>query len=85
MCPHKKEMVLSRGILGDQGGVPKVACPLHKKTFSLESGTCLSGEKYQVQVFPVKVEADAVYLELPAEGELEELLRSHPPCVVQCT
>jgi nitrite reductase (NADH) large subunit len=85
MCPHKKEMVLSRGIIGDQNGAPKVACPLHKKTFSLESGECLSGENYQVRVFPVKVEADAVYLELPAEGELEELLRSHPPCVVQCT
>jgi nitrite reductase (NADH) large subunit len=84
LCPHKKEMVLSRGILGDQGGVPKVACPLHKKTFSLESGTCLSGEKYQVQVFPVKVEADAVYLDLPAEADLEELLRPRTPCVAQC-
>ncbi len=39
MCPHKKEMVLSRGIIGDQAGIPKVACPLHKKTFSLASGT----------------------------------------------
>ena len=67
MCPHKQEFVLSRGIIGDQDGVPKVACPLHKKTFSLESGTCLSGEDYQVQVFPVKVEADACYLDLPAE------------------
>ena len=44
MCPHKREIVLSRGIIGDQQGVPKVACPLHKKTFSLESGACLSGE-----------------------------------------
>jgi nitrite reductase (NADH) large subunit len=84
LCPHKKEMVLSRGILGDQGGVPKVACPLHKKTFSLESGTCMSGEKYQVQVFPVKVEANAVYLDLPAEEDLEELLRPRTPCVAPC-
>ena len=65
MCPHKKEIVLSRGIIGDQAGIPKVACPLHKKTFSLASGTCLSGENYQVRVFPVKVEGDDVYLELP--------------------
>ena len=38
MCPHKREMVLARGILGDQGDVPKVACPLHKKTFDLRTG-----------------------------------------------
>ncbi len=68
ICPHKREVVLSRGILGDQQGVPKVACPLHKKTFSLESGECLSGESYQVEVFPVRVESDDVYVELPPAG-----------------
>ena len=60
MCPHKRELVLSRGILGDQGGVPKVACPVHKKAFSLESGKCLSGEEFAVKVFPVKVEGNDV-------------------------
>ncbi len=65
LCPHKREMVLARGILGDQQGAPKVACPLHKKTFSLESGQCLSGEDYKVRVFPVKVEDDAVFVSLP--------------------
>ena len=65
MCPHKRELVLSRGILGDQGGVPKVACPVHKKAFSLESGKCLSGEDYAVKVFPVKVEGDDVYVQVP--------------------
>ena len=71
LCPHKQEMVLARGILGDQQGSPKVACPLHKKTFSLESGQCLSGEDYKVRVFPVKVERDAVFLALPPEESLE--------------
>ena len=75
MCPHKREAVLSRGILGDQQGVPKVACPLHKKTFSLESGECLSGEAYRVEVFPVRVEGDDVYVELPPESEMERLAR----------
>ncbi len=65
LCPHKRELVLSRGLLGDQGGVPKVACPVHKKSFSLESGKCLSGEDYTVQVFPVKVEGDDVYVQVP--------------------
>ena len=84
MCPHKKEMVLSRGIIGDQAGVPKVACPLHKKTFSLDSGTCLSGEDYQVRVFPVKVEGDDVYVELPPAAELDELLRARTSCAHSC-
>lgn len=76
MCPHKQAMVLSRGIIGDVQGIPKVACPLHKKTFSLENGSCLSGElQYSVNVFKVKVdEQKIVYLELPDEKVLDELL-----------
>jgi nitrite reductase (NADH) large subunit len=65
LCPHKRELVLSRGILGDQGGVPKVACPVHKKAFSLESGKCLSGEEFAVEVFPVKVVGDEVFVQVP--------------------
>lgn len=74
MCPHKNAFVLSRGILGTTGETPKVACPLHKKTFSLESGECTSGEELSVKVFPVKVEAGAVYLELPPQPQLDALL-----------
>jgi nitrite reductase (NADH) large subunit len=62
LCPHKRELVLARGIIGDQSGIPKVACPLHKKTFSLESGECLSGEQYQVNIYPVKTENESVFL-----------------------
>ena len=53
MCPHKQSFVLSRGIVGDQNGTPKVACPMHKKTFSLEDGSCLTGENYSLHVFAV--------------------------------
>lgn len=70
MCPHKKEFVLSRGMIGDLKGTPKVACPLHKKTFSLETGACLSGEDYSIRTYPVKVEGDDVLLWLPPPGEL---------------
>lgn len=74
MCPHKKAFVMSRGIIGDANGAPKVACPLHKKNFSLESGACISGEDYKVEVFPVKVEAGEVFLELPPTEVLDERL-----------
>lgn len=80
MCPHKKAFVLSRGIIGDTNDIPKVACPLHKKTFSLESGACLSGEDYTVQVFPVRVEGDTVYLELPPPEVLDGLLATDIGC-----
>lgn len=64
MCPHKYEMVLSRGIIGDTLGEPKVACPFHKKTYSLKSGECLSGEPYQIDVYPVKIENGDVFIGL---------------------
>jgi NAD(P)H-dependent nitrite reductase small subunit len=72
MCPHKREFVLSRGILGDQRGEPKVACPMHKKTFSLETGECLTGEPFSILTFPVKVDGDDVLVLLPPPGELAE-------------
>jgi nitrite reductase (NADH) large subunit len=80
MCPHKREFVLSRGLLGDQNGTPKVACPLHKKTFSLETGECLGGEDYRVRVFPVKVDGDDVYVQLPPPDELDATLATAKTC-----
>jgi nitrite reductase (NADH) large subunit len=80
MCPHKKAFVLSRGIVGDEAGVPKVACPLHKKTFSLATGESLQGEEYRVRTFPVRVEGDDVYLELPPTSVLDEQLATEIGC-----
>ena len=80
MCPHKKAFVLSRGMIGDADGVPKVACPLHKKTYSLQSGECLSGDDYAVRTFPVKAEEDNVYLELPPTEVLDKLLATEIGC-----
>jgi nitrite reductase (NADH) large subunit len=80
MCPHKKAFVLSRGIVGDAAGVPKVACPLHKKTFSLASGESLQGEEYRIRTFPVKIEGDDVYLELPPTEVLDQQLATEIGC-----
>jgi nitrite reductase (NADH) small subunit len=64
LCPHKQQMVLSRGMIGSTGDTcePKVACPFHKKTFSLISGECLSGDDYQIKTYPVKVVDGKVYI-----------------------
>ena len=80
MCPHKKAFVLSRGIIGDAQGTPKIACPLHKKTFCLKSGSCLSGEDYEVLTFAVKVTDNDVYLELPPQDELDATLSTENFC-----
>jgi NAD(P)H-dependent nitrite reductase small subunit len=69
-CPHRRQMVLARGIVGDQAGTPKVACPLHKKTFDLKSGACLSGDPLEIAIFPVRVEGGDVWVELPPVDEI---------------
>jgi len=62
LCPHKLEMVLSRGMIGDSNGIPKVACPMHKKVFSLESGENLNGDLEAIATYPVKIENNVVYI-----------------------
>lgn len=80
MCPHRKAFVLARGIIGDAAGEPKVACPLHKKTFSLRDGKSLQDEEYRIRTFPVKVEGDRVYLKLPPVEVLDEVLATEVGC-----
>ena len=64
-CPHRQQMALSRGMIGSQSGEPKVACPFHKKTFSLKTGKCLSDEGcYEISTYAVKVENGLVYVAL---------------------
>ena len=77
VCPHRKDAILGRGLLGDQAGEPKVICPLHKKAFSLETGKCLNDPNYRVQVFPVEVRGDEVWVKLPPSAELRKELT---PC-----
>ncbi|WKN32387.1 nitrite reductase small subunit NirD [Porifericola rhodea] len=62
LCPHKKQMALSRGLIGTQNEEPKVACPFHKKTFSLKNGNCLNGEECSLATYPVKIENEYVYI-----------------------
>ncbi|PJJ83796.1 nitrite reductase small subunit NirD [Mucilaginibacter auburnensis] len=69
LCPHKQQMALSRGMIGSAGDTcePKVACPFHKKTFSLLTGECLNGDDYQIKTYPVKVEDGKVYVGIALE------------------
>lgn len=63
-CPHRQQMALSRGMIGSHAEEPKVACPFHKKTFSLQTGQCLNDDEYRINTFPVMVKENRVYVGL---------------------
>lgn len=62
LCPHKMEMVLSRGMTGEEQQEPKIACPLHKNTFSLKTGKHLNGDLESLATYPVKTVDGFVYI-----------------------
>jgi nitrite reductase (NADH) small subunit len=73
-CPHRMQMALSRGMIGSQSGEPKVACPFHKKTFSLVDGRCMGDDGCEsIRTYRVKVENDMVFIGVE-EMESERLV-----------
>jgi nitrite reductase (NADH) small subunit len=74
--PFTGAAVLSRGIVGDRGGVPKVASPLHKQSFDLRTGVCLDDPDRAVPVYAVRVRDGVVEVAVsgsagrsPADGQ----------------
>jgi nitrite reductase (NADH) small subunit len=53
--PFSKAYVLSRGIIGDRNGTPKVASPIYKQNFSLQTGECLDDPAVAVATYPSRV------------------------------
>ena len=53
--PDNGASVLSRGIVGESGGVPTIASPLLKAVFNLETGECLTNDELSVETYPVRV------------------------------
>ncbi|HTO96848.1 MAG TPA: nitrite reductase small subunit NirD [Myxococcales bacterium] len=64
--PFSKAYVLSRGIVGDRAGVPKIASPIYKQSFDLRTGVCLDDPKVRLPVHEVRVERGRI------------LVRCHP-------
>jgi nitrite reductase (NADH) small subunit len=58
--PFSKAYVLSRGIVGDRGGVPKIASPIYKQTFDLRTGQCLDDPSVRVPTYEVRIERGRV-------------------------
>jgi nitrite reductase (NADH) small subunit len=53
--PFSKAYVLSRGIVGDRNGIPKVASPIYKQNFSLITGECLDDASVKLETFSAQV------------------------------
>lgn len=53
--PFSHAWVMSRGIVGDRDGVPKIASPIYKQSFDLRTGRCLDDEAVALQVWPARV------------------------------
>jgi nitrite reductase (NADH) small subunit len=53
--PFSKAFVLSRGIVGDRNGIPKVASPIYKQNFSLTTGECFDDPTVKLPTFLAQV------------------------------
>ena len=68
--PFSEAFVIARGIIGDRGGVPKIASPVYKQSFNLETGECFDDPSVRLPVFPVRVSGGRVQVCVPAkDGE----------------
>jgi nitrite reductase (NADH) small subunit len=63
--PFTGASVLSRGIVGDRRGVPKVASPLHRQSFALDTGVCLDDPRVAVPVLACRVVGGVVEVAAP--------------------
>ncbi len=59
-CPFAKAMVISRGIVGSKGDIPKISSPLYKQGFDLRSGQCLDDPTVTIPVYPVRINGGMV-------------------------
>lgn len=65
--PCSNASVLARGIVGDRGGTPFVASPMHKQAFDLRTGQCLDDAALRVPTYDVRVEDGLVLVGPPLE------------------
>src|SRR5262245_57774132 len=52
--PFSKAFVIARGIVGDKKGVAKIASPIFKQNFNLETGECLDDPRVRLPTYAVR-------------------------------
>ena len=53
--PFSEAYVLSRGLVGDKGGIIKVASPIYKHNFDLKTGQCLDDPEVRLPTWEARV------------------------------
>jgi nitrite reductase (NADH) small subunit len=53
--PFSRAFVIARGIVGDRGGIPKIASPIFKQSFDLRNGQCLDDPNVRLPSYPTRV------------------------------
>ena len=72
--PFSGANVLSRGIVGDRAGEPKVASPIYKQTFNLRTGVCYEDAGVRIKVYRVRRRRGAVEIfSAPVEANAPDL------------
>ena len=58
--PFSRAFVMARGIVGDRGGIAKIASPIFKQSFDLRTGQCLDDPAVSVKPYPVRLRGHRV-------------------------
>jgi nitrite reductase (NADH) small subunit len=64
--PTSGAFVMSRGLVGDSNGEPKVCSPITKRSFSLRTGRCLDEPAIALDRYDIRLEEDLIFLCLAA-------------------
>jgi nitrite reductase (NADH) small subunit len=63
--PFSEAFVIARGIVGDRAGRPKIASPIYKQSFDLETGACLDDASVTLPTYPVRIRDGRVEVGIP--------------------
>src|SRR6476660_2510168 len=63
--PFSNAYVLSRGLVGSSGEIPKVVSPVFKQSFDLRTGQCLDDPAVVIPTFAVCADGGRVWVGLP--------------------
>jgi nitrite reductase (NADH) small subunit len=67
--PFSEAFVIARGIVGDRNGRPKIASPIFKQNFDLETGACLDDSTVALTTYPTRVREGRVEVAVAAAQE----------------